>query len=313
MHLATTAAQGKRWRMSADCYRKAYVISPKDWHLKYCCISGYTAILKEQSIAPTPDDLQFLKNLGNDESASILVRTQACFSRGLLRFASHDREGAARSYRKAIRLASNAAATERSANVVRPLENGEYVSQKAAKILEDIEKPASFNLKVLECKISSSDARSQCQRPLVRTVVSPLGPNATIADLAEMAHHNFAVSGGECDACSSPAGAGGAPLRMCKGCSSAWYCSKECQSASWPAHKPSCGPLKAGNLAVLCRLERRPDLNGQTVRVVRRADDSEPAPAGAGDRRWDCSIVGGEPGRRICARERNLQRLGQLP
>jgi hypothetical protein len=315
MKLAMMAAQGRSWRGSADCYRKAYVISPKDWHLKYCCISGYTAIFKDQCIAPTPDDLQFLKNLGNDENALLLVRTQACFSRGLLRFASHDREGAARSYRKAIRLASNAAATERSAKVVRTRESGEFFSQKTAKILDDIEKHASVNLKVLEGKISSSEASSQCSRPLPleRTAISPLGPNATIADFAAMAHHRSTVSGGECDACARPAGAGGAPLRMRKGCSSAWYCSRDCQAAHWPAHMPSCGPLKPGALAVLCRLERRPDLNGRTVRVVGRADDPEPAPAGPGDRRWHCAVVGGEAGRGIRARERNLQRLCPLP
>ncbi len=56
-------------------------------------------------------DLEFLKRLGSDPCASAVVRCKALFTLGLARRQADDREGAARSYRKAIAAAKVGAQT----------------------------------------------------------------------------------------------------------------------------------------------------------------------------------------------------------
>ncbi|EIW60865.1 uncharacterized protein TRAVEDRAFT_46102 [Trametes versicolor FP-101664 SS1] len=47
---------------------------------------------------------------------------------------------------------------------------------------------------------------------------------------------------------------GGKLMKQCAGCSSATYCSKECQKAAWPMHKPCCRLIKR-NAEVLSSLD----------------------------------------------------------
>ena len=346
---ATLEAAANRWRQSADFYRKAYESSPANWQWRYCCISGYTSILREEYIKPTKDDLAFLKIVHHDEHMSPLIRAQASFTRGLLRFASSDREGAARSYRNVLQLISGASASDRSARVMMSSASGDYSLQPASLFLDEIEKTARSNLAVLERKERTIDAHFSVSesgveasfsgaafnpRDMLRPVFA-LGLNATAADREENAdvlRHRLAVGGGECDECSRPAGADGSALLMCSRCSVAWYCSKACQTRAWPAHKPHCGPLRAGDLAMLRNLERSPALNGhvrsgrcvdhlvccsivimnhnnpcngQVVRVVSVVNEEAPR----ADRRWECTLVGGEEGRRMSVRACNLRRV----
>ncbi|KAF7349482.1 MYND finger domain containing protein [Mycena sanguinolenta] len=44
-----------------------------------------------------------------------------------------------------------------------------------------------------------------------------------------------------CSACLKTEKDIGRPMRICSNCHSVFYCSKECQSQNWPAHKPMCG------------------------------------------------------------------------
>ncbi|KIK53008.1 hypothetical protein GYMLUDRAFT_250720 [Collybiopsis luxurians FD-317 M1] len=39
----------------------------------------------------------------------------------------------------------------------------------------------------------------------------------------------------------------GEHLKRCSGCLRVWYCSKECQKAHWPEHKPRCENLRKAN------------------------------------------------------------------
>ena len=48
-----------------------------------------------------------------------------------------------------------------------------------------------------------------------------------------------------CGACGAPNGAGGKKLLKCSQCHSVHYCSRDCQRASWKAHKPECKRLQA--------------------------------------------------------------------
>ncbi|KAK3392085.1 hypothetical protein B0T20DRAFT_489252 [Sordaria brevicollis] len=49
------------------------------------------------------------------------------------------------------------------------------------------------------------------------------------------------------DGCSTPKGKGddGKGLKRCQGCLEVWYCSKECQTRRWTAHKDECKTSKA--------------------------------------------------------------------
>jgi hypothetical protein len=300
---AAKAAQARRWRQSADIYRKAYECSPDNWLMKFCCISGFTSILAEESTKPSDDDMAFLKSLGSDVGSSPLVRSKALFCKGLMHFSSSDRERAARSYRKALRIASGATAAERSVMVILPPSG----PQPSGPLMDDIANTTRTNLAVIEGKFVAS----RIDRPMFRPVLFPLGPNATHADAEEMGQtlrRKIGVSGVECEVCHAPACEDGPKLLVCQGCLAARYCSKECQRAGWPAHKPLCGPIKAGDRARLCNLERAlAMLNGHVVRVVRSVDSDGAGPPA--DRRWECAYVGGEAGRVVSVGARNLQRL----
>lgn len=166
-------ASRNRRRESADLYRKAYETTHVDWKIKYCCISGFTSIFRAESVVPNKGDIEFLKSLGRDEKTSPLVRTQALFTRGLLLFASSDRERAANYYRKALLIASKASLVERSVHVImptapQPIENIDpgtastyhgnvatvsfFEPQLTGILLDEIAAVARANLDVLEAK-----------------------------------------------------------------------------------------------------------------------------------------------------------------
>ena len=59
LHDAGVAAMGGDWRRSADAYRRVVDGSPEEWPLGYCCVSGYTSVLREEHFAATTADLAF--------------------------------------------------------------------------------------------------------------------------------------------------------------------------------------------------------------------------------------------------------------
>ncbi|KAK3493842.1 hypothetical protein B0T13DRAFT_319829 [Neurospora crassa] len=50
---------------------------------------------------------------------------------------------------------------------------------------------------------------------------------------------------GKFDGCVTPRGKEEGGLKRCQGCVEAWYCSKECQTKRWIAHKSECKTIKA--------------------------------------------------------------------
>ena len=151
--------------------------------------------------------------------------------------------------------------------------------------------------------------------PLTRAIGFELGPTAAREHRKERARllgGELAVGEGRCGACAGPGGPGLASrLLACGRCFAAWYCSPDCQLAAWPAHRPACRPLRAGDRVLIHSAAQHPELNGQILGVLGRVGDSDVA-AGPGTLRR-CSRVGDEAGRRWAIERRSLQRVGGAP
>eukprot|EP00966_Prymnesium_polylepis_P104572 2422422-Prymnesium_polylepis.1 len=170
---------------------------------------------------------------------------------GLARWDAHDREGAARRYRKAIQCASAASAQERSMRAYASGRDG-VVTKTVGELLDCTAEEARANLSVLENPVNRMAIEptfrfdgSEVPQEVRRTAVHA----ETEREALEMMER-LRVGGDLCDACGQPAEEG-VRLLKCNRCKMAFYCSAECQKAQWKkGHKAACrapGQLEPGD------------------------------------------------------------------
>ena len=104
--------------------------------------------------------------------------------------------------------------------------------------------------------------------------------------------------GNACDTCKVPASQ--QPLHKCNRCSAMWYCSKECQIASWrQGHKHICrkpDDIVPGDFVKLAD-ERGNVCGSEVVYVLLRLEDSSNSPA-----RWAAMLWAEPDSAAVCAR-----------
>jgi hypothetical protein len=224
---------------------------------------------------------------------------------GLARWDAHDREGAARRYRKAIQCASAASAQERSMRAYASGRDG-VVTKTVGELLDCTAEEARANLSVLENPVNRMAIEptfrfdgSEVPQEVRRTAVHA----ETEREALEMMER-LRVGGDLCDACGQPAEEG-VRLLKCNRCKMAFYCSAECQKAQWKkGHKAACrapGQLEPGDEVKLVGLTSRPELNDEIVQVVGRV------PAREG--RWEVRLRGGGQEQSLCVAAERLVRL----
>ena len=288
-------------RGCADAYRNAYEeciksyrlqtsSSAKKWEYEYCCISGFTSLLREKEIQPTDSDIAFLKTIGLNTSNPI-GSAQAYLTRGLVYWDKGLREKAARQYRRGLEVSCNATKEQRQRQEMMPI-GGAYRMQVIEPLLNDITRTLRQNLAVLENGKTPSAMYDNPASTVSGKVMSyPVKPGEGGVEGAPSVTN---VSGSCCNCCGAvPASrltdateaetgieteTNGEKkvceaLKMCQRCHRAWYCSKECQVNGWKAHKAQCRPRYAfmpGDMATLCNLNSQPELNGTLVTVLGR-------------------------------------------
>jgi hypothetical protein len=113
---AVEAAQRGDWRACVDGYQRAFKESggpASTFTNRYFVVSGFTAPLRDGSCAPLKSDFKLLTTLIDDEDEQPEIRMQAALTKGMLKWDSNDRDGAARYYRKCVDIGDAATETAR--------------------------------------------------------------------------------------------------------------------------------------------------------------------------------------------------------
>eukprot|EP01032_Pedospumella_encystans_P019156 gene19156-21790_t len=242
-------------RGCADAYRNAYEeciksyrlqtsSSAKKWEYEYCCISGFTSLLREKEIPPTDSDIAFLKTIGLNTSNPI-GSAQAYLTRGLVFWDKGLREKAARQYRRGLEVSCNATKEQRQRQEMMPI---------GGKVMSYPVKPGEGSAEGALAVTNVSGSCCNCCGAVPASRLTESTEGETEAD-----------TNGEKKVCEA--------LKMCQRCHRAWYCSKECQVNGWKSHKAQCRPRYAfmpGDMATLCNLNSQPELNGTLVTVLGR-------------------------------------------
>lgn len=222
--------------------------------------------------------LAFPTAVAKDETEAAVIRAQAYFTLGLLRWQMGDREGAARHYRRAVAVAVNAPEDELRGSVMLPnAATMQYGLEPVRNHLWDTAQSAEDNLAILEqraaCKLQQTapvprvGSQPDPQRLISRVSVNFDG--STLITLKEL-HDLERVVGSDCSHCGRQR-APGAELKVCSRCRKAFYCDMACQKAAWKTHKKVCrklGDLVAGDLVVVNGLPDDDELNGLVVVVL---------------------------------------------
>ena len=109
-------ASAGKWRTCADYYLACVQAAPRAWEWRWYAFSGFTSLVAgEKRFAPSEADLKFLQRIADDADELCHFRAEAEFSLGLARWEAHDRDGAARHYRLALKRVSAATTAERRA------------------------------------------------------------------------------------------------------------------------------------------------------------------------------------------------------
>jgi len=297
--VGSEAAMRGDWRRCADLYRQAYEISPTDSILRCNCISGFTSVLRENHFKATDADLNFLQKLFTDAGTSTMIRAQACSTRGLMLWLSHDPEGAKRSYRKAIALVEGASSEDRGHEQLMTTVGG-LVLTSMGPLLDAVLKLTRESLAVLEGRSMppGSGVSRGAQRTFQMTkFLILIGPNGNQAEADSLGEYfDTDANTKACNYCS----AASSNLSQCARCKYAWFCSQKCQEAAWPAHKTDCrkeGLLEPGDLVKITnapeKMRRRHaqagelDPNGMIVEVIGQS-------AGQDAMKWDLCSLGVE-------------------
>ncbi|KAK3249693.1 hypothetical protein CYMTET_40885 [Cymbomonas tetramitiformis] len=314
LQTAGLSAMKGDWRACADAYKTGYELGAPDWHLGYCCVSGFTSVLRETHFPASTDDLSFLRQLGKAEDVPALHRAQAQFTYGLMKWLGGERESAARNYREAIAIGEKASASDRARKETLP--DGatqQYVPKTSGPVLDEVMQGARENLEVLEgqrtgplSKEESPPGTTQGLAPLKRVHAVPAGPGVHPA-VMDQALEQLRVSGSSCDQCGRQRGGKGVAsggeevnLRMCQRCKRVWYCSAECQRAAWKGgHKRNCRPWGQHSAGDRIQLKQgavplKPEYNGCIVEVVGKVAAAADEPSEGPMSEWEVQLLGSD-------------------
>ena len=275
--------------------------------------------------------------MAKDEKAPRLDRQQAHFTRGYVRKALGDREGAARSYREAIEMCKAATAEDRTRQVVLPDQRTmQYMPKPSGPLFDDTLKTASENLAAMEERTPgqlNADTWTIAQRMTARfqenltlghdgkeaftkaftdgmpKFITPIGQNVvSVAATQEELSRLTTVSGSACDHCGVTRSDAGNALLKCGRCGLAHYCSKKCQKLQWKAgHKAACrapGEVKIGD-----RLQLHNVANIHEYHRMHNGMIVEVQGAAVEEGRWEVGMVGGEKGDSASIATAELKRL----
>jgi hypothetical protein len=312
---ATLASIEGNWRLCADKYLEAYTACSPSWRGKYNCWSGFTSVLREDRFLPSAADIATLRTVAKSKGARHLERVVAYFTLGhcLYALAYDNREGAGRSYRRAINLIDSATDAHRAESVILPDEAAmDFMPKSCGPLLDDFGVRAQQNLlsmngsrgssAALAAKMAQDFALGVQGRIYYQHAV--FGPSiqdvqATSAEI----NRRLALGGAVCDKCS--AAADGRELQRCSRCGMAYYCNVACQKAAWKAgHKQACrkqDEVEVGDWMKLSGLVNRPELNGAIVEVLGPVHDSLG--------RWSVDTTIGGGGRAMSVASDKLEHL----
>jgi hypothetical protein len=341
-------------RQAAAKYLQAFEASPGKWtDNRWQIFHGYTSILQEEYFAASKRDFQALDRIVKDQTEASLYRMEAAFTSGLLYWIAKDREEAAAFYRDCLEIAttstSSTSSTSTSKSKTKPTTNTDKNKKERRKkilasittprggvtiglrlvgeIMDEIQKQASNNLKILEQhnlpelwnttttinnmvllggqepqrRLRSDGTPLPSAIRLTRVSRGPLPTDLT----KEQAGHLLSVGGDQCDGChQTRIELGMDHLKSCARCRRTFYCCGECQKKQWKAgHKQYCrkpGQVKPGDYVRLNGIESRPEVNGEVVQVV-RADPKQ-------EGRWETRIPGGDSSISIASEKMELLR-----
>ena len=286
------AARGE-WRLCADKYLASTRAAPPDWPHRWYAFSGYGSLVaSEKRFEPTDKaNLKVLRKFSDAEAEPALFRTAAAFWYGLMKWDAHERESAARSYRRSIEMGARATADERARpffHSERDPAGGPPIKLKlAGELIDYYVRSSRENLHALESPHGWTgppiEERTRADGTVVPNDVRvrPVPPSE---DLAE----RLLVGGTSCDHCQRTAAEAGLErLLLCNRCKMAYYCSARCQRAQWGAgHRESCrapGQVEVGDVMLLSGLQARPELNELLVRVL--------GPVAEREGRWRVKLI----------------------
>lgn len=288
LNKAAAAAQRGNWRESATFYRRTYTESPEDFLYRYCSLSGYTSILRQNQTAPESADHAFLAKLKEDESAPDLHRAQALFTTGLLAFGSGNRSKAARQYSKVLAMSPSVQTLQTTVYNTDTTVGGlkAFTTQE---LFDEVVSEARQNLAVLtgegSIKTGLNDPTkvtlTETENVSVRHLGTPFGRGCSFAEMERLkaliatATATEAKKVAGCCKCKAPRSST-KDLNRCSRCQSAYYCSLECQKGDWREHKKCCrkyGQYLCSDIVRIEGVKSKPQLNGQHVEVT--ADHTE--------------------------------------
>ena len=313
------AAGSENWVQCKDKYLEAYGSCSADWHLRFCCLSGYSSVLLEGSAEASAADLKMLKQVAEGHRSkgggpsSKLERVLALYTLGYIRFQKGEREGAARRYRTAVEVASSATPAERECFVELAKSSQDMPwalpSVPCGPIFDHFEKQARDNLAPMEMRrgqhTNVHPGGATGATGVFRKYSMPFGPLATRA-IKEDVNRRLGVGGSACDACGKrpTGGPEEAPprLKRCGRCKAAYYCNATCAKAAWRAgHKRACrepGQIEIGDIVLV----KMPDgdqsaSHGSAAAVDEEYIAVEVRAAVSGEQaRWSVGVIGATPG-----------------
>ena len=234
----------------------------REWRGRYIFLSGYCDllvngggnILKRQDL----DDLQKVAWFKNN---TVAERVLALFTRGVASWSMSDRGEAARMYRRAISMASNASTQDRSAPVITtghgPGGVGFY-RQSAGKLIDYYAKKSQQNLDILT-GAANRETDPGVGNPMYKRTMWPVVANSAEERDAQQRQMDNAMRmrSEECAQCAKKRE--DVALKTCNRCGLVWYCGAECQRRHWKAvHRRKCREPKdfhAGDVVRLSGLD----------------------------------------------------------
>ena len=306
-----------RWREMADFVREQWRLDTDEQHRHYW-ISEYCAILKtDDKISPLETDLEFLKSVAKDKAIRVHHRVECAFTVGLLYHLAFDCQTGARYFRKAVELGQ----------AITPQEGEFGIRTAIFEVDHDLfleRLPCRYRIKQVVAASLQNLGQYQTDQKLVwypdtgvileggeqfKEFAEP-GNSITLDDGRQIATPSkttsrmyadtgdwkaFLPAGFHCDHCGlARAESQRNKLDVCEKCRRVYYCGTECQKQHWEAgHKEVCklrGPGKEFLVGDVCQLQgliKKPQFNGEVVRVAGRAECGERwavAPMRGGDK-----------------------------
>mmetsp|Transcript_38699 Transcript_38699/g.65145 ORF Transcript_38699/g.65145 Transcript_38699/m.65145 type:complete len:341 (+) Transcript_38699:146-1168(+) len=305
---------------SAEAYLRAY--KSVSVQLKYNCLSGFTSLLREETVKPTDAHMKFLKELKKDTTKPPAERILSAHTYGLMKYVVFgDRESAGKSYRLAVDVASTTPPQEYAKEVLMTNPSGAFTPTPVGPMIVEYSTGARDNLAVLTGQTEGRKlppsrsneplpfwAASDGGPPIKRTFDMPMGSQAIPGRRSpqQLLDELLNVSGEMCDRCGAKRGDPAVTLKFCSKCKLMCYCGTECSRVAWQAgHKRTCrapGEFKGGDYAQMHGLQSNPERNALVVQIHDRTDTG----------RWRVKIIGAtEADPFLSVKEENLRNLRQ--